>query len=86
LLAEGGQTVFVVRLAESPEPGLELLAKVAQKLPGVRSIAVGGSEQSTVLAGLAWDLGADFALCPPMSGEQLPDIVAGLMGLPEAET
>ena len=35
------------------------------------------------LAGLAWDLGADYVLFPPQPRELLPEIVAGLLGHPE---
>ncbi len=80
LLCEGGPAVFVVRLEEPPGAELSLLARVAGQIPGVRTVAVGGITNATLLAGLACDLGVDFALVPPLSSETLPDIVAGLMG------
>jgi hypothetical protein len=37
------------------------------------------------LAAVAWDLGAAYVLLPPQSREALPNIVAGLLGLPAGQ-
>ena len=62
-----------------PETDLELIERVSWQLPNVATVAVGGVEDAAVLAGLAWDVGADYALFPPLSRDLLPDVVAGLM-------
>ena len=80
-LERGGKTVVVFRLGETPTAELGLLARI-KDLPGVRTIAVGTAENVDVISALAWDLGADFALFPPMSMELLPKMVAGLMDSP----
>jgi hypothetical protein len=83
LLRQPGPTVLVVEVGRSskrpPETDLELIERVSWQLPNVATVAVGGVEDAAVLAGLAWDLGADYALFPPLSRDLLPDVVAGLM-------
>src|SRR5438552_63951 len=84
VLHAGGPTVLVVKLGKSPERDLALLGRVAWQLPEVATVAVGDVDDAAVLAGLAWDVGVDYALFPPLPREFLPDVVAGLMrrGLP----
>jgi hypothetical protein len=79
LLAGQGPSAFVVRLTRTSNAEPELLQRVTRLLPDVRTVAVGEAEESIGLAGLAWDLGADFALFPPMPLAMLPDIVGGLL-------
>jgi hypothetical protein len=78
VLREGGPTVFVLKMRE-PEHDLELIGRIGWQLPDGATVAVGDPDDAEVLAGLAWDAGAAFALFPPLSRDLLPDIVAGLM-------
>jgi hypothetical protein len=79
LLQTGGPTVLVVKFGSSPDRDLALIEGVSRQLPDVATVAVGDLEGAAVLAGLAWDVGAAFALFPPQSRDLLPEIVAGLM-------
>jgi hypothetical protein len=79
-LATGGPTVFVVKVGrKEPERELSLIERVSWQLPDVATVAVGEPEDAAVLAGVAWDAGAAYALFPPLSRDLLPDVVAGLM-------
>ncbi len=80
LLHQGGPTVLVVKLSrKEPERELALVERVSWQLPDVATVVVGDPEEAESLAGLAWDVGAAYALFPPVSRDLLPDIVAGLM-------
>src|SRR5207253_5545678 len=88
LLRQAGPSVLVVKVARaaeskkddrSPQRELALIERVSWQLPEVLTVAVGDVEDAVVLAGLAWDVGADYALFPPLSRDLLPDVVAGLM-------
>jgi hypothetical protein len=79
VLQAGGPTVLVVKFGSSPDRDLALIERVSWQLPDVATVAVGDLESATALAGLAWDVGAAFALFPPQSRNLLPEIVAGLM-------
>jgi hypothetical protein len=79
-LTQGGPTVLVVKVGRDPDRELALLERVGWQLPDVATVAVGdATDDADALAGLAWDLGADLALFPPLSRDLLPDAVAGLM-------
>jgi hypothetical protein len=77
-----GPSVLVIRISANAEVELALLARVSGSWPQVRSVIVGDPDHLPGLAGLAWDLGADFALFPPIPMTRLPAIVAGLMDAP----
>ena len=79
LLQSGGPTVLVVKMGAAPDRELALIERVSWQLPDVATVAVGDLEMADILAGLAWDIGAAFALFPPLSRDLLPEIVAGLM-------
>ena len=79
LLRQGGPTVLVVKLGRAPERELALLERVSWQLPDVAAVAVGDPEDADLLAGLAWDVGARFALVPPLSRDLLSEVVTGLM-------
>jgi hypothetical protein len=79
LLHRGGPGVLVIKVGRHLEREFLLLERVAWLFPDTGRVVVGDAEH-VWLAGLAWDLGASFVLLPPMFREQLPEIVAGLMG------
>lgn len=72
-------TVLVVALSSDCGTELELLDQVSITCTDVRKVAVCDSGDVPALPGLAWDLGADFVISPPMSLTQLPEIVGRLM-------
>jgi hypothetical protein len=78
-LAGHGPCVLVIRISANAEVELGMLARVSEALPQVHTVVVGGPDTLPGLAGLAWDLGADFAVFPPILQTQLPAIVSGLM-------
>jgi hypothetical protein len=79
LLQRGGPAVLIVRAGRDLERELTLLERIAWLHPETATVFVGDAEH-TILAGLAWDLGARYVLLPPQSRELLPDVVIGLMG------
>ena len=79
LLQQPGPTVLVVRPGQPPERDLALIERVSRQCPDVATVAVGEVDDPPAVAGLAWDVGADFALYPPLSRDLLADVVAGLM-------
>jgi hypothetical protein len=78
-LRQSCPTVFVLAIARNPDAELRLIQEVAWKCPHVAVVAVGSVDDAETLAGLCWDLGADYALFPPLSRDLLPDVVRGLM-------
>ena len=82
LLAGQGPSVLVTRLPANADAELTLLARIGAAMPQVATVAVGDADDESGLAGLAWDLGVDFALFPPVATARLPAIVEGLMGQP----
>ena len=78
-LQAGGPTVLVVKVGRPPDADLALIERVSWQLPDVATVAVGDVDDAEVLAGLAWDVGAAYALFPPLSRDLLPDVVADLM-------
>ena len=78
LLPRGGPSVLVLRLGRDLEDELTALDRVRRSFPDAAVVVVGEAEQAA-LAGLAWDLGARFALFPPLPRDLLPDVVKGLM-------
>jgi DNA-binding NtrC family response regulator len=82
-LVQDRPTVVVVRLGEPPGAELGWLSRVAGRLPGVRTVAIGGAANAAVVAGVVWDLDIDFALFPPLALDLLPEIVIGLMEVSE---
>jgi hypothetical protein len=79
-LVNGGPTVLVVRIeSKDEERVLALIESVNWHLPDVAIVAVGGPDDAGMLSSLTWDVGAAFAMFPPLSRDHLPDVVAGLM-------
>jgi hypothetical protein len=79
VLRQGGPTVLIVKVSRTPERELALIEQVSWQLPDIATVAVGDPEDAVTLAGLAWDVGASFALFPPLSRDLLPEIATGLM-------
>jgi len=79
LLRHPGPAVLVVKVGKPAERDIALVEQVTWQLPNVPVVAVGDVEDAAVLAGLAWDVGASYALFPPLSRDLLPEVVAGLM-------
>jgi DNA-binding response OmpR family regulator len=72
-------TVLVIGVDRPSDAALELLQTIRFECPHVAIVAVGSVDDAETLAGLASDLGADYALFPPLSLDLLSDVVRGLM-------
>jgi len=79
LLRQPGPGVLVVKVVKPAERDLALVEQATWQMPNVPVVVVGDVEDAAVLAGLAWDVGASYALFPPLSRDLLPEVVAGLM-------
>src|SRR5262245_10845867 len=78
LLARGVPSVLVLKAGRDLKDGeIPLLERVTWLYPDAAVVVVSEVDHPA-LAGLAWDLGASLVLSPPLSRDQLPDIVAGL--------
>ena len=77
-LRRHGPGVLVLKLGRDLERELTLLERVTWLYPDTATIVVGDTS-NPVLAGLAWDLGAAFALFPPQPLELLPELVDGFL-------
>jgi hypothetical protein len=80
LLERGGPAVVVVKAGRDLERELALVEEVRWSHPDVAVVVV-GDEAHVRLAGLAWDLGASWVHLPPQRLDDLPLVVAGLMGI-----
>jgi DNA-binding response OmpR family regulator len=78
-LCAASPTVFVLRLPKECSQELNILDLISRKCLNVRTIVVVDERASETQIGMAWDLGADFVLAPPMSLVMLPEVVARLM-------
>ena len=78
LLRRGLPSVLVLKVSQDLEREFTLLERVVRLFPDTPAVVVGDRE-NPALAGLAWDLGAACVLFPPLPGEQLPGVVAGLL-------
>jgi DNA-binding NtrC family response regulator len=78
LLERGGPAVLVLKVGTDLVRELTLLERIKWLYPETASVVVGDTENPT-LAGLAWDLGASFVLFPPLSRQDLPELVARLL-------
>jgi hypothetical protein len=81
LLAGGGPSVLVVKAGGDLEREFALLERAAWTCPATATVLVTDPGQ-TALAGLAWDLGADYVLAAPGAPDRLAEVVAGLMPAP----
>ena len=83
LLQTTAPAVFVLVLGRDLARELALLELVQVCLPGVATIAVGETDHPA-LAGLAWELGATFALFPPTPLERIVELVSQLLPGPSS--
>jgi hypothetical protein len=83
LLRRGESAVLVLKLGRDLERELTLLDGVAWLAPGAATVVVGDGDHAA-LAALAWDLGAGYVHFPPQPRELLVEVVAGLLGQPDA--
>jgi DNA-binding NarL/FixJ family response regulator len=72
-------TVCVVSSETGADDALAVAQQVHSEYPHIGLVVVGSVANAETLAGLAWDVGADYALFPPLSRDLLPDVVRGLM-------
>lgn len=78
LLATSPPSVLILVLGRDLERELALLERVHACLPGTATIVVGEAD-NPALAGLAWELGATFALFPPTPAETLVGLITSLL-------
>lgn len=78
LLRPGDPAVLVVKLGARLEEELALVAEVSHFHPDVGIVVVGEAVHAPV-AGLAWDLGADYVLLVPQPSDLIVETVAGLL-------
>jgi hypothetical protein len=72
-------TVCIINAESADDDALAMGQQASQECPCAAVVIVGGIDNADALAGLAWDVGADFALFPPLARDLLPGVVAGLM-------
>jgi hypothetical protein len=77
-LAQTAPSVFILVLGRDIERELALLEAVHASLPGTPTIVVGETD-NPALAGLAWDLGATYALFPPTPVDRITELVLRLL-------
>ncbi|MGL4549937.1 MAG: hypothetical protein ACRC33_02015, partial [Gemmataceae bacterium] len=70
--------VLVVRVGSDLEGEFGLIDRVTWLHPEADVVAVLEGDAAR-LEGLAWDLGVRFALTPPRTRDDLPEVVVGLM-------
>jgi DNA-binding response OmpR family regulator len=83
LLRRSESAVLVLKLGRDLERELTLLDRVNWLAPGAATVVVGDGDHEA-LAALAWDLGAGYVHFPPQPRELLVEVVAGLLGQPDA--
>jgi hypothetical protein len=78
LIATAPPSVLVIVLGKDLERELALVERAHACVPGMPTIVVGESDHP-VLAGLAWELGATYALFPPTPVEVIADLIVRLL-------
>jgi DNA-binding NarL/FixJ family response regulator len=73
-LLHAAPNVFVLVLGRDLENELALLELAHSAMPGTAAIVIGEAD-NPALAGLAWELGATFALFPPTPVEAISEII-----------
>lgn len=78
LVQSSQPSVLILVLGRNLDGELGLLEQVHACCPGTAIIVV-GETSNPVLAGLAWDLGASYALFPPTPVERIGELVTRLL-------
>jgi hypothetical protein len=71
-------SVLVLALGSDLPAELALLEQVHACLPGTRVVVIGDAD-NPALAGLAWELGAAYALFPPTPAELINELVVRML-------
>jgi hypothetical protein len=77
-LLQGGPSVLVIEVGGDVERDLALLGRLTWLCPEAMTVAV-SNVAGAELTGLAWDLGADYVLAPPLPRDALLPVILGLM-------
>jgi hypothetical protein len=77
-LRQGGPSVLVFEIGGDLERDLALFGRLTWLCPEASAVAV-SQVASAELTGLAWDVGADYVLAPPLPRDALLPVVLGLM-------
>ncbi len=77
-LSQGGPSVLVLEIGGDLERDLALLGRLTWLCPAASTVVV-TQAASAELTGLAWDLGADYVLAPPLPRDALLPVVLGIM-------
>jgi DNA-binding response OmpR family regulator len=85
LLGDADPCVLVLEVGRRLPREFALLDRIKACCPGVAVVVVGETDNVAV-SNLAWDLGADYVLFPPLPMELLPDVVKGLMRRTDVES
>jgi hypothetical protein len=83
LLDTSAPSVFVVALGRDLPRELSLVELAHTCRPGTATIVVGDTD-NPALAGLAWELGATYALFPPTPLERITELVSQLLPGPSS--
>jgi DNA-binding response OmpR family regulator len=81
LLRRGGPAVLVLKVGQHLEFEMTLLERIKYLSPDTAAVVVCETIDYDLreLAGVAWELGADYVLFLPQPRNLLPEIVAGLL-------
>src|SRR5271166_6629973 len=84
LLRDVRPAILMLKLERKLIDELSLLARVHEKVPECpvfvfSDVKLEGAAQRTILAGLAYDLGARCVMFPPLTRTVIEDVVAGSM-------
>ena len=77
-LSRGGPSVLALRVGRNLLEELTALERIHRLFPDVAIVVVGDADQAA-LAGTVWDLGARFALFPPLERDLLPLVIESLL-------
>jgi DNA-binding response OmpR family regulator len=80
LVRQGGPAVVVLRIGRDLEQEFGLLDSLRWSQPSVAAVVVADAEHARLVP-LAWDLGAAHVHLTASARENLPAVVAGLLGI-----
>jgi DNA-binding NtrC family response regulator len=84
LVRQEAPAVLVLHIGADLDKEMSLLQRLGEWFPDTACIVV-SAEANPPLAGLAWDLGAAYALFPPPTHDLLPELVLGFLARSSAE-